>query len=166
MRQDVPRNSGGYCIRSLKELATVAGVDFSPLSPHDAASGFTLSIPIQDARTVLVVDDNEDTLMLMQRYLEQNGYHILLARSSAEALDLARGHRPHVIMLDLMMPDRDGWDTLQILTNQSETRHIPVIVCTVLSAADLALALGASAYLEKPVTEQSLLDVLSALEAA
>ena len=63
-----------------------------------------------------------------------------------------------------MMPDQDGWDTLQILTNQDETQQIPVIVCTVLSAKELALSLGATLFLEKPVTQQSLLLALRSIE--
>ena len=82
----------------------------------------------------------------------------------AEALALARQVQPFAITLDLMMPGQDGWDTLQTLTNQSGTQHIPVIVCTVLNAKELALRLGATFFLEKPVSEQVLLDALRALE--
>ena len=62
------------------------------------------------------------------------------------------------------MPDQDGWDVLQTLANQPETRHIPVIVCTVLSAKELALSLGAAFFLEKPITEKALISTLRMLD--
>jgi CheY-like chemotaxis protein len=62
-----------------------------------------------------------------------------------------------------MIPDPDGWSVLQTLSNQLETRHIPVIVCTVLGTKELAFSLGAAAFLEKPVTEEALLGALEAL---
>jgi CheY-like chemotaxis protein len=63
-----------------------------------------------------------------------------------------------------MIPDRDGWDLLQVLLNQPDTQHIPIIICSVLKQKELALSLGATAFLEKPISEQSLLSVLTALE--
>ena len=83
-----------------------------------------------------------------------------------DVLELAHQLRPYAITLDLMMPDQDGWDVLQMLLNQPETQHIPVIVCSVLRQRDLALSLGASLFLEKPVSEQSLLSAMEALRAA
>jgi CheY-like chemotaxis protein len=62
------------------------------------------------------------------------------------------------------MPGRDGWDLLQTLLNQSDTRHIPIIVYTVLKQKTLALSLGATAFLEKPVSKQALFSALQALE--
>ena len=64
------------------------------------------------------------------------------------------------------MPRQDGWDVLQVLLNQPETRHIPILVCSVLRQKELALSMGATAFLEKPVTEQVLLAALAALEGA
>ena len=64
-----------------------------------------------------------------------------------------------------MMPDQDGWDVLQILSTQPNTSHIPVIVCSVLRQEDLALSLGASAFLLKPITRHDLLSRLEELQA-
>jgi CheY-like chemotaxis protein len=65
-----------------------------------------------------------------------------------------------------MLPGQDGWDLLQILLNRPETNHIPLIICTVLKQKELALSLGATAFLEKPVTEQALFSTLEALGEA
>jgi CheY-like chemotaxis protein len=63
-----------------------------------------------------------------------------------------------------MMPKQDGWHVLQTLLNQPDTSRIPVIVCSVLKQKELALSLGATAFVEKPITEQALLSALDALE--
>lgn len=98
------------------------------------------------------------------RYLSANHYQTVVARTAAEALDRLRQVQPYAIVLDLMMPGQDGWDLLQILLSRPETQQVPVIVCTVLKQKDLALSLGAAAFLEKPVSEQALVDALAALQ--
>jgi len=125
--------------------------------------GFELALPIAE-RTVLVVDDNEDVLELFRSYLQPHRYRVVTVRSAREVLDIARETQPYAITLDLMMPGQDGWDVLQTLLNQPETRSIPVIVCTVLRQKELALSLGAAAFLAKPVSESALLSALESLE--
>jgi len=146
----------------LDELAATQGVEIGRVAER-GESGFDLSFPVAQPPTVLVVDDNEDALQLFRRYLGQD-YQVVTAQSSAEAMRLAEELHPHAITLDLMMPDQDGWEVLQILTNGPQTQGIPVIVCTVLSERELALALGATAFLEKPISQQALLGALKALE--
>jgi CheY-like chemotaxis protein len=111
-----------------------------------------------------VVDDNEDVLELFRSYLSPHRYRVVTVRSARQALDLAREVQPYAITLDLMMPGQDGWDVLQTLLSQPDTRHIPVIVCTVLRQKELALSLGAAAFLAKPTTEAALLAALESLE--
>ena len=115
--------------------------------------------------SVLVVDDNEDVLELFRRYLQAHHYQIMPTQSSTEALQLALECHPYAVILDLMLPERDGWDVLQTLVNQPNTQHIPIVICTVLGAKSLAFALGATAFLEKPVTEHKLVETLQGLGA-
>jgi CheY-like chemotaxis protein len=133
----------------------------------DMANGgpcrFELLLP-QANRLVLVVDDNQDILALFQRHLSPHAYQVLTAQSADEAIVLAERYQPYAITLDLLMPEADGWDLLQTLLHRPRTRHIPVIVCSVLRQRELALSLGATAFLIKPVTEQALLGALEALE--
>jgi CheY-like chemotaxis protein len=110
-----------------------------------------------------VVDDNEEVTRLFQSYLIKNDYRFAIARTGFEAIQMASDLLPYAITLDVMIPKPDGWTVLQMLKNRLETRHIPVIVCTVLSAKELALSLGADAFLEKPVSEGALLSALAAL---
>ena len=112
----------------------------------------------------MVVDDNEDILELFRGYLSPHHYRVVTAQTGQDALSLARRLRPYAITLDLMMPDQDGWDLLQALLNQPDTQHIPIIICSVLTQKELALSLGATAFLEKPISEDTLLLALEALE--
>src|SRR5690606_32563127 len=81
-------------------------------------------LPVAQRTTVLVVDDNPELLQLFQRFLNGLPYQVVLANSSAQAVDLAQRARPQVITLDLMMPMQDGWELLQLLKNLPETRQV------------------------------------------
>ena len=70
---------------------------------------------------------------------------------------------PDLVLLDVLMPKRDGWHVLQYLKTLPETRQVPVIVCSVLSQPRLALALGASEVLIKPIDRETLLRTIRAL---
>lgn len=127
--------------------------------------GFELELPLEYGYTVLAVDDNEDTLALYKRCLVPNRYRVITTKTAHSVLTLAREAHPDIIILDLMMPDQDGWDLLQVLSNQPDTAHIPIMICSVLKQRQLALSLGAAAFLEKPFTEQTLLKALEPLRA-
>ena len=111
---------------------------------------------------VLVVDDNEELFALFQRYVGDHPYQLIHAQSVDQALRLVQSNPPDVITLDLMMPNRDGWELLQALRADPTTASIPVIVCSVLEDPDLALSLGAQAYLKKPIGAVDLLQALAA----
>ncbi len=148
----------------LREILQVVNADVTLLyGENGLPCGFELRLPAQYEHTVSVVDDNEDTLTLFRRYLAPNRYRVITTSDARAAIELAREVQPDAIILDLMMPEQDGWDVLQHLTNQSETAHIPIMICSVLKQQDLALSLGAAAYLPKPFTEQTLLETLRAL---
>jgi CheY-like chemotaxis protein len=110
---------------------------------------------------VLVVDDNEGTLQLIQRYLQGTRYRPQEVRDAAEAVSAAVTRSPAIIVLDVMMPQVDGWEVLGRLREHPETRAIPVIVCTILAQRELALSLGAAGFLRKPFTRHALLEALS-----
>jgi len=147
-------------LMAVTEMAALSGARLQVLRTGSAVLILDLELPVAQ-RTVLLVDDNEDALELFRRYLSANHYQVATARTAQEALDKVRQLRPYAITLDLMMPGQDGWDLLQILLSQPETHQIPIIICTVLKQKDLALSLGAAAFLEKPVSEQALLDALA-----
>lgn len=109
---------------------------------------------------VLVVDDNPRMLRLYERYLASGQFTATGASSSREAEEALAAGRPDAIVLDVMMRDTDGWDLLQRLRSRAELKHVPIVVCSVLDEPDLAYALGAQAYLKKPVAPEDLLPLL------
>jgi CheY-like chemotaxis protein len=90
---------------------------------------------------------------LFRRFLGGHRVSVVGVSDSEHALKLSAELRPHLITLDVMMPNLDGWDVLQQLKRRPDTSQIPVIVCSVLNEARLALAMGASGYLTKPVNQ-------------
>jgi len=79
-------------------------------------------------------------------------------------VETAKRLKPYAITLDVIMPGKDGWQIIQELKSDPETRDIPIIVCSIMSEADKGLSMGVADYLVKPVTEQELLDALIRLE--
>jgi CheY-like chemotaxis protein len=123
-----------------------------------------LWLPFHDETVVLVVDDNEELFALFQLYVNDHPYRLIHAPSADHALRLIRSDPPDVITLDLMMPNRDGWEFLQALRAVPDGAQIPVIICSVLEDPDLALSLGAQAFLKKPVGAADLLQALAAVK--
>ncbi|MHB0857203.1 MAG: response regulator [Anaerolineae bacterium] len=101
---------------------------------------------------VLAVEDNADTLQLWQRYVQDSPYRLVPVRDSQEALAVAIQVRPGIIVLDVMMPGLDGWDLLAQFKHHPATSTVPIIICTVHPQRELALALGAAAFILKPTT--------------
>ena len=119
-----------------------------------------MTLPATEQVTVLVIDDNGDALQLVQRYLSNSRYRFIGTQDAEHGLALAENLSPHVILLDVMMPERDGWTVLGQLREHPKTHHIPVIICSILAQEQLALTLGAAQFLRKPVTRQALLSAL------
>jgi CheY-like chemotaxis protein len=119
-----------------------------------------LGFPSAQLQTVLVVDDSDDMRALFRRYLSGGPYRVVESGRCDEVVDLVQRERADCVILDVMMPSRDGWDVLQSLRGHPETRAVPVIVCTVLRQRALALSLGATDFLTKPVTRDALLSSL------
>lgn len=110
---------------------------------------------------LLVVDNNASFIDLFRRYLARQAWNVLGATSTAEARQILSDLQPAVIVLDVMMPREDGWELLHDLRENAITKQIPVIICSVLNEPDLALTLGANAYLAKPVSQQDLMQALA-----
>jgi CheY-like chemotaxis protein len=116
-----------------------------------------IRLPMGEQTRVLVVDDNPAILQLFERYLTPQHYEIIKSNSGADVQDLVKESRPAIILLDVMMPNLDGWQVLRGLKENPDTRNTPVIICSVLKEPGLALSLGADAYLKKPVERLALL---------
>ncbi|MBT4511044.1 MAG: Flp pilus assembly complex ATPase component TadA [Chloroflexi bacterium] len=114
---------------------------------------------------VLNIDDDADARQLVERLLARNGYDVITAGSGREGLDLAYERKPDLILLDMMMPEMDGYEVCDRLQEKVETANIPVVFLT--GSKDdhdkaRAFAAGAVGYLVKPVQKEDLLQKVGA----
>jgi CheY-like chemotaxis protein len=116
-----------------------------------------VSLPIAEDLPIMIMDDNVGLIELFRRFLAGRGYQVLVAHTSDEAIKAAQQFKLKLIILDVMMPEQDGWEILQRLKAASETKSVPVLICSVLNEPEIAFTLGASDYLPKPVTQNDLL---------
>lgn len=160
--------SSTQCADWLTEINQMLRIGHGELRAHwdgKCVSAFHLFLRIDRESTVLVVDDSADMLAFYERCLAPNGYQVRVTQNARAALEIVQETQPFCILLDLMLPDYDGWELLQSLLSHASTSMCPVIICSVLKQRDLALALGATAFLVKPFTEQMLLNTLNDLKA-
>jgi CheY-like chemotaxis protein len=136
------------------------------LTMDNAGHSLTMLVPNAETVPVLVVDDNADAHALFARFLANSRYHLIGAQSAAQAESVLRDTLPRVVVLDVMLPEVDGWEMLGRLRENPQTRGIPVIVCTILPQEKLALTLSAAAFLRKPVKQAELLATLDQLTGA
>lgn len=118
---------------------------------------------------ILAVDDEPDLADLMYFHLHRAGYDVTTAANGWEALDQIRRSRPDIILLDLMLPDLDGFGVCEILRRDPATATIPIIIVSAWASPDsrnLGLELGALDYLTKPFSPQELLDRVNRYVAA
>ena len=119
--------------------------------------------------SVLVVDDEPQVVWVLQFSLEAEGYETFAARDGVQALSAVSQHHPKLMVLDIMMPNKDGWSVLEeMMQLPREDRPRVVIVSALASLRDRAKAaeLGADAFVPKPFNVDDLLGVLHELEAA
>jgi DNA-binding response OmpR family regulator len=119
----------------------------------------TESAPEREQPVVLAADDDEDILALVTFRLERSGYTVLQARDGAEALELARGEKPDLAVLDVMMPKMDGFELTRRLRAEEATSKMPIILLTARAQdADVqeGFDAGADDYLRKPFSPQEL----------
>ncbi len=143
-----------------QELVELAGGRLTLGEP--SASGLLARLWLLPAEQmpVLAIDDNADTLKLYERYLSGSPVPADRHAGPAPGAPLAEQLDPAAILLDVMLPGMDGWELLGRLREHPLTAGVPVIVCTILPQEQLALALGAAAFIRKPVTREALLAVL------
>jgi CheY-like chemotaxis protein len=105
--------------------------------------------------TVLLVDDDEINIMVLTEIL-QNHYTVLSTTDSRRAVELARRHHPDVILLDIIMPNMDGYEVRSLLKNNAKTRKIPVIFITGMSSIA-----GSEEHIAKPFEPDKVLTTLA-----
>ena len=117
-------------------------------------------------KRVLIVEDNELNRDILSRLLAEQGYDVILATEGFECLDLAAAHQPDLILMDLGMPEIDGWECTRRLKEQPITRHIPIIALTahaMLEDRDRALGAGCDDFDTKPIDFAGLIQKMERL---
>ena len=155
---------GAERLRVARELLSFSGGSLhqDADSLGDQACVFRLTLPTDRQITVLAIDDNPDTLQLLQRYTADTRYGLQCESDAERSLALAEETMPDIILLDVMLQDVDGWELLGRFRAHPRLGDRPVIVCTILPQRDLALSLGAAGFLSKPLSQRQLLAALDA----
>ena len=113
------------------------------------------------AHKILIVDDEPSIVISLEFLMAQNGYDVFVARNGEQALDLIPDVKPDLILLDVMLPNRSGFEILQMLRKDKKTRHIKIIMLTAKGRdQDITkgITLGADAYISKPFSTRALVE--------
>jgi two-component system, cell cycle response regulator DivK len=116
-------------------------------------------------KTVLIVEDNELNMKLFHDLLEAHGYDIVQTRNGLEAIDLARKHRPDLILMDIQLPEVSGLDVTRWIKDDDDLRSIPVIAVTAFAMKGDEERIrqgGCEAYLSKPISVAKFIETVKA----
>jgi signal transduction histidine kinase/DNA-binding response OmpR family regulator len=136
-----------------------------PKKSSDIIQAKIFAVPKKDTDAggsvqILCIDDDPDVLEILKKYLVPEGYSVELALSGDEGIRLAIQKKPALITLDIMMPEKDGWQVLRELKQHEETKDIPIIIHSIVDNKPQALSLGAVDFITKPTEPKQLLDVV------
>ena len=116
------------------------------------------------AKTVLIVEDNELNMKLFNDLLEAHGYRVLQTREGLSALDIAREHKPDLILMDIQLPEVSGIEVTKWLKEDDELRSIPVVAVTAFAMKGDEQKIregGCEAYISKPISVASFLSTIN-----
>ena len=176
--ESTTRNYGGtgLGLAIVSEFTALMGGKIKVESEPDQGSKFTMALPVSmlqktervaqeepqtnDGVCILVVDDEAASRKYIAELVRAEGFNAVTAADVETGIALARQHRPAAVVLDIIMPGRDGWSMLREMKEDLALCHIPVILASVLGDREMGLAFGAFDYLTKPVDAQTLADRL------
>ena len=113
---------------------------------------------------ILYVEDNEDNIYMLTRRLKKKGFEIVIANDGREGVSKAKTEKPDLILMDLSLPELDGWEATRLIKADQETSQIPVIALSAHAMKehmDKALEAGGDVYDTKPVDIKRLLEKIS-----
>lgn len=119
-----------------------------------------------DKKKILVVDDDPYILMSLEFLMQKNGFSVMVARNGMEAFELIEQHLPDLILLDIMMPDVDGYSICTTLKSNPQWKHIHVVFLSAKTRevdVKKGLELGASLYISKPFSTRDLMKQIKSI---
>ena len=116
-----------------------------------------------NSNAILAIDDDIEVLNLYERFLKPHGFNVVSLTNPQKAVERAKLVHPFAITLDVMMPQKDGWQVIKELKSDPDTKNIPVIICSILEEKEKGLSLGATDYLVKPFLQDELASALNRL---
>ena len=146
-------------LETVRDLVKLGGgsLDWAWQGPQFAIHAIFLAI---DPVEVLVIDDNFEIVTIMQRFVEETRYKVRGIDDPSLAIDHAIERQPAIIVLDIMMPQIDGLQMLSRVKHHPSLTRIPVLICSVLPQRDLAISLGASGFIQKPIRREAFIAAL------
>ena len=120
-------------------------------------------------RKILIADDEPNIVTALEFLLQRNGYEVLIARNGNAALKLVEEHKPDLVLLDVMMPVKSGYEVCQRMREHAEWRHIKIVMLTAKGREvemNKGLSLGADLYITKPFSTQELVAKINELLGA
>lgn len=179
------RNYGGtgLGLALVRKFARMMGGDIRVESTAGEGSAFVLEVPARVVETgksssmlktidaaietsssrgkILVIDDDPTARQLLTRVLEDQGYQVMTAESGEQGVALAKSEKPALITCDILMPNVDGWEVLQLLKDDPDTASIPVVMVSMVDDGKKGAALGAVEHLRKPVDRERLREIVA-----
>ena len=170
----------GLGLAITRAFAEMLGGAIAVESRDGEGTTFTLTLParfrgaeaeqaetVRNGRvTILVVDDDAATRDLLARFLEREGFAVAVAEDGRRGLELARSLRPRAVLLDVTMPQMDGWAVLRAIRADTEIGATPIVMVSILDEQHLAFSLGATDYLQKPIDWVSLRQIVERFQPA
>lgn len=104
--------------------------------------------------TILVVEDSKLNRQLLETVLKPHGYHLLIAKTGRQAIEIATRERPDLILMDMKLPKINGYDAVKVLKSRPETAKIPIVALTahaIGGGRQRAMAAGCEGYIAKPI---------------
>lgn len=150
-----------YC-KTCEIIENLVIDEYQPLHSEQPDADSSAGRPKQK-KTILAIDDNPEVIELIRKKIGTD-YDVVGHLTGKNAFERAKRIKPAAITLDIMMPEKDGWQVLQELKNSPETQDIPVIILSIVDNKKMGFSLGATEYLVKPINKNALLHKLKNLE--